>query len=197
MAKTLRIDVSPDLKKKKKKKSFAIADVKLEKISKLSTKAETKSIIGRNAEQIHQLLESKDNENAIPLIYRKMLQSLIDVLPLAESQIRKTKAARGVYQLNTLISSVRELLVDVQASQDRGMLGQNLVEQVIKPSFGDLAQTVVREYAAISADAKANMGEKEFARFRTELLASRTRTAEAMTLQFRDIKDQTIQYLER
>lgn len=197
MTKILRLDVSPDLKKKKKKKKLEIAEVKLKKISKLSTQAETKSIIGQNAEQIHQLLENKDNEAAIPLIYRKMLQSLVDLLPLAERQVRKTKGARGVYQVNTLISSVRELLVDVQASQDRGMLGQNLVEQVVKPSFGDLAQLIVTEYAAISADAKLNMTDKQYGRFRTELLASRARVAESMTARFRDIKDQTIQYLER
>jgi elongation factor P--beta-lysine ligase len=197
MTKTLRLDVSPDIKKKKKKKKLEIAEVKLKKISKLSTQAETKSIIGQNAEQIHQLLENKDNEAAIPLIYRKMLQSLVDLLPLAERQVRKTKGARGVYQVNILISSIRELLVDVQASQDRGMLGQNLVEQVVKPSFGDLAQTIVTEYAAISADAKLNMNDKEYGRFRTELLASRARLASAMTERFRDIKDQTIQYLER
>lgn len=192
---TLQLDVTP--KKKKKKKTFEVADVKLKKISKLSTQAEAKSIIGQNAEQIHQLLEAKENDKAIPLIYRKMLQSLVDLLPLAERQVRKTKGARGVYQVNTLISSVRELLNDVQASQDRGMLGQNLVEQVVKPSFSDLAQTIVTEYAAIAADAKLRMNDRDYASFRKEVLDSRARLANAVTLQFRDIQAQTIQYLER
>jgi hypothetical protein len=88
-------------------------------------------------------------------------------------------------------------MVDIQAAQDRGMLGQNLVEQIVKPTFTDVAQELVKEYAAIAADAKIGMTSKEFNRFRTSLIDSRTRMANAMTHQFREIRDQTIQYLER
>lgn len=189
--------VEDDDEAPKKKKVLAIADVKLKKITKLSSKAEAKTLIGANVEQIHQLLEAKNNEVAIPLIYRKILQGLVDVLPLAEIQVRKTKGAKGIYQVNTLISSIREVLNDIQASQDRSMLGHSLVEQVIKPTFSDLAQIMVREYAAISADAKTGMDDREFGRFRTSLLASRARLADSMTVQFREIKDGTIQFLER
>lgn len=200
-----KVEEEPVKKKKKrvaedeptKKPKNAIAEIKLTKISKLSSKAEARSIIGKNVEQIHQLLEAKNNDVVIPMIYKNMIQGLVDLLPLAETQVRKTKGARGVYQVNTLISSIRELLNDVQASQDRGMLGHALIEQVIQPAFTDVAMEIVKEFASISADAKSGMEAREYDRFKVSLIASRKVVADSLTNMFRDIREQTIQYLER
>lgn len=190
-------DDEPVKKKKKKKPENAIAEIKLKRISKLSSKAEARSIIGKNVEQIHQLLESKNNDVVIPMIYRNMIQGLVDLLPLAETQVRKTKGARGVYQVNTLISSIRELLNDVQASQDRGMLGQALIDQVVKPAFSDVSMEIVKEFATLNADAKNGMEPREYDRYKASLLNSRKAVADALTAMYRDIRDQTIQFLER
>jgi len=173
-----------------------VTEVKLKKAKRDSSVKEVSSIVAANSEQILALLDSKENDKAIPLVYRTLLQSLVQMFPLAESYVVKTEGTKGIYQVNTLVSSIRELLVDIQAAQDRGMLGTQLVETVVKPATSDLAQEMVKEYSLISADAKGLMEPDEYAKFQVLLRESRSRMAGAVNRQFRDIQGQVIEYLE-
>lgn len=219
--KTLEIDVTPKKKKKavdddepvvKKKKRLTLDDeprkktlllsndvepIKKKKLSKINAK-NMKSHFGDGAEKILQLLDINETDSAVALIYKKTLSSLVDLLPYAEQAVRKSKGARGVYQINSLISSMREIMVDIQSAQDRGMMGQALMETVMKPSFKDIAQTMVEEYAMIGADAKlAIQDPQELNRFMTGLRESRTRLGASMNKTFKEINDNTIAYLQR
>ena len=160
-------------------------------------KAKLRSIFGDRSEKIQQLLEINDTDTAVALIYKRSLQSIVDLIPYAEHAVRKSKGARGVYQINSLISSMRELMVDIQSAQDRGMLGHQLVEQVLKSSYRELAEEILKEYSTLGADARLGMTDKEYDRFRTALTDSRERLAAKMTANFRTVKEQTIQYLQR
>lgn len=196
--KVLQIDVSPELKKKKKRELVEVDDEedKPKRISK-NGKAKLRSIFGERSEKIQQLLEVNDTDTAVALIYKRALQSLVDLIPYAEHAVRKSKGARGVYQINSLVSSMRELMVDIQSAQDRGMIGHQLVENVLKGSYRTIAEEVLKEYSTLASDAKIGMTDKEFGRFQTALRESRTRLANSMTINFREVKDQTIQYLQR
>lgn len=186
----------PAPSKKTAREIIEAPETKLPRISKLNTKG-MRSIFGDNAESIMQLIEANDTDSAMSLIYKKSLQTLLDLLPYAEHAIRKSKGARGVYQINSLISSMRELMVDIQSSQDRGMMGQALMENVIKPTFADLANSIVQEYGMIGADAKLGMTDKEWERFQVSLKASRSRLADSINRQYGEIREQTISYLQR
>lgn len=183
-------------KKKKKSTELVVLEEEPKRLSKLKGKG-MKSIFGDNSEKILQLLEINDTDSAVALIYKKALSTLVDLLPFAEHAIRKSKGARGVYQINSLISSMRELLVDIQSAQDRGLMGQSLMANVIRPTFTDLAQEVVKEYGMIGADAKNGMTEKEWSRFSVSLKESRSRLADNITMQYRQINEQTISFLQR
>lgn len=189
-------DVTPSDKKKTKKKSSELVEADKPKISRLKGKG-LKTIFGEKAEKIQQLLEINDTDSAVSLIYKRTLQSLVDLIPYAEYAVRKSKGARGVYQINSLISSMREIMVDIQSAQDRGMMGEHLISSVIKPTFGDIAQDIVKEYSMIGADAKSGMTDKEWERFRPLLMESRARLADNITKHFRDLKDGTIDFLQR
>jgi hypothetical protein len=195
MGKVLQLDVSP-VKKKKKKKTLEVAEVKLKKAKKSSSPSEVSSIVATNSAQIIQLLEGKENDKAIPLVYRSLLQSLVQMFPMAEAYVHKTEGTKGIYQVNTLVSSIRELLVDIQAAQDRGMLGHQLVETVVKPATSDLAQEMVKEYSIISADAKELMTAEDYAKFKVLLTDSRTRLANAVNRQYTETRTQLIEFLE-
>lgn len=188
--KKLELDVSP-------KRKLVIPDPDDPKKLSKTRKKNVKSIFGDSSEKILQLLETNDTDSAISLIYKKALSSVVDVLPYAEHNIRKSKGVRGVYQLNALISSMRELLTDMQSAQDRGLLGQSLMDSVIRPAFSDMAQDIVVEYSAIGADAKQGMTEKEWSRFRVALKDSRTNLANKFTAHYRRLNDETISYLQR
>jgi len=192
-------DVSPEPKKKKKKKrmDLAVADDDEPKLSKNRTKLLLKTQFGKGAEKILRLIEQDDTDSAIALLYKRLLSSVVDILPMAEMGIRKSKGTRGTYQYVQLISSLRELMVDVQSAQDRGMMGEMLVRSVVQPSFGDLAQDTVQEFSIIAADAKGHMTQEEYAKFAPLLREARSRLANRMTAHYRTMQEGIISYLQR
>lgn len=201
-------DVSPKKKKRvdddepKKKKRVdheeerALALIEKPKLSKLKGKA-LRTQFGQGAEKILALLEQEDTDPAIALIYKRLLQTVVDVLPLAEMGIRHSKGVRGIHGFNMLISSMRELMVDIQQAQDRGMMGEMLVQSVIKPAFGDLAQETVQEFAMIASDAKATMTPEEYEKFAPLLRESRGRLANRMTHHYNVMRTGVVGYLQR
>lgn len=195
-------DDDEPVKKKKKKRveedeeeSRELAVAEPPKLSKLKGKA-LRTQFGSGTEKILRLLEQDETDPAIALIYKRLLQSVVDVLPLAEMGIRSSKGVRGVHGFNMLISSLRELMVDVQQAQDRGMMGEMLVSKVIWPELGDLAQETVREFSIIASDAKATMTAEEYEKFAPMLRESRDRLANSMTKHFRKMREDTINYLQ-
>lgn len=167
------------------------------RISKLRNVKRLKSILGDSAEAVHQLLEVGDNESATSLIHKKVLQTLIDVLPYAEATIRKTKGTRGVYQVNSLVSSIREVMLDLQAMQDKGALGEALVEKIIRPSYLDVGMQLIQEYSNIAAEARASMSVDEFKSFKATLARSRSNVAEFVQKEYIRVKDDTKAFLQR
>lgn len=103
----------------------------------------TLTLFGEEAPRIQELLIAKDSDNAIILTQRHLLRTLIDIIPLAEKQVRASDSVRGVYALNTLISQTRELITDIQATRDQQYLARNIVDNIIRPSFMDIAQFMI------------------------------------------------------
>lgn len=186
-------------KKKKKKVSDSTEVVMIDgspKLSKLKGKA-LRTQFGQGAEKILRLLESDDTDPAVALIYKRLLQSVVDVMPLAEMGIRASKGTRGIHGFNMLISSLRELMVDVQSAQDRGMMGQTLVMSVMQPAFSDLAQDMVQEFSVLAADVKAKLSQEDYDTFLPLLRECRSRIANRMTFHYNIMRDGTIQFLQR
>lgn len=166
------------------------------RISKLNTKG-MRSIMGDSAEDIQQLLEAGENDSATTMMHRRMLQSLVDLLPYAEHNVRKSKGQRGVYQVNSLISSVRELILDLQSTQDRGQVGALLIERVIRPSYLDIGMAVVQEYATLLAEARALLEPDDYKTFKTMHGESRRRLAESIQSQFGKVKEEATTFMQR
>lgn len=194
--------------KKKKKKIVRDLDTVLRKrISKAD--GDDNSIIGDAAEEILQLLEDNNSQSAVPLIYKRLLQSLVDTIPAAEHAVRASKGAKGVYQLNSLISSLRELMVDIQSSQDRGQLGASIVESILRPAYKDLAISVLTEYESLISDmrlALENLGSSKVTEEKIDtekrlmqknFKESRERLANSMQTQYNDSATKIVDYLQR
>jgi hypothetical protein len=184
------------------KKSTALAIVDntpkdLKSISKLRTKG-MRSIIGDSAEDIQQLLEVGDNDNATSLMLKRMLQALIDLVPYAENNVRKSKGQRGVYQINSLISSIRELMIDLQSAQDRGAIGEALNEKVLRPAFLDVAMELVKETAMLSSDVKDLLSVEDYNnKFRPLVIAQRTRIGQYVQKRYEEAAQATKQFMQR
>jgi len=184
-------------KRQQKEYVLALADQKpKQRISKINSK-KLKSIMGESAEKIQQMLEVNDGDNARSLMYKTMLQSLVDLIPYAENNIRKTKGARGVYQLNSMISSVRELLVDVQASQDRGRIGELMVERLIAPAILDIGTKIVQKFELLKSDARDRMNSDDYRMFNEDLKKHRNELAEMINETFFNLREEIKNYMQR
>lgn len=121
------------------------------KISKTDL-ANLDSIVGDKVEVIQDMLEQGNFESATNAMHKVLLQTLVDVLPFAEQAIRKTEGAKGVYQINSLVSMILETLSSARSQADRGALAEHILERTVKPVFKGIAEALVREFMALSAD---------------------------------------------
>jgi hypothetical protein len=177
------------------------------KISKLKNVKKMRSIVGDSSEQISQLLESNETDQAVSLMYKRMLQTLLDLLSYSEQYVRKTKAAKGVYQVNALISNIRELMTDIQSAQDRGMLGDAMIERILQPSFREIGSQFVQEFATLESDIRTitnasiqtgnALTKEDQKEIKKEILETRGHLASVMQTQYEDMKMQIVQFLQR
>ena len=150
------------------------------------------SRFGGRAEQIISMLEFQDSDGAISLLSRSILQTLVDVLPLAEHNIRATKGQKGIYQLNQLVSSVREMMIDLQALRDKGLVGQRLVESTIRPAFMDIGVQIVTAFAKLEASARNSMSDTDFADYRKELKGLRDNMGSYIQTQYQEVQSTVV-----
>ena len=204
MAKKPDTDLEVKKKKKKKKTSeernLAVIKETLEvgtkkTISKLKTKG-MRSIMGDSAEVIQQLLESNANESAMSLMQKRLLQTLVDVLPYAEHAVRHSKGMRGVYQLNSLITSLREVMIDMQSTRDKGAMGAELVERVLRPAFLDIGMFLVQEEARLDGDIKDLVGTDNFRKIKTARRESVTRIGQTIQDKYTEAKQAAVTFLQ-
>lgn len=181
------------LPKKVKKSNLPALFVKppQQRISKL-TPNKMKSILGDSAEQIHQLLESDSNESASALLRKRLLQEVLDLIPLAVNGVRKTKGQRGVYQVNSLITSIREIMIDMQATQDKGAMGDSIVEKILRPAFMDIATELIKEDGIIANVVKSTTDNESFRRIEDAKNDSVKRLANMMQLKYEEAKEKMI-----
>ena len=178
----------------KNKVATSIAQGKKARISKLNTKGMV-SILGDSSEEIMQLLEVNKNESATSLIQKRLLQSLVDVLPYAEHNVRESKGQRSVYQLNSLITSLREVLIDIQSTRDKGALGEALVEKIIRPMFLDLGMLLIQENAKTDNILKDLMTPENYREAKKTKAESLERIATAIQLAYTEAKAQVIAFI--
>lgn len=179
----------------KKSKGTALAVVGNESISRLDADG-LATILGSSAEKIQQLLEVGNADSATNLIQKRMLQALIDLLPHAEANVRATRGQKGVYQINSLITSVREILSDLQAAKDRGALGDSLVEKIVRPTFLDIGMALVQEEQSMSAFMRDNVDIETFKKLRAEHRESIKRIGVLINRKYEEAKTNTIAFLQ-
>lgn len=201
---TKKLDISGKPKKVKlpkkitKERALVIAaEPEKKRISKLKNVSKMRSILGDSAEDIHQLLESNNTDSATTLMQKRMMQTLIDMLPYAEHNIRKSKGARGVYQINSLLTSLRELMIDVQSVKDKGAIGDAMVEKVIRPAFLDIGMQLVLEDERVLKEIKDEVNVETYRKVRDIHKDSLKRLAANIQEKYAEAKQQAIGFLQQ
>jgi hypothetical protein len=132
--------------------------------------AKLQSFFGPKADEIVRMLEDKDTDGAVSMIGRTLLATVVNILPILEQNVQQSRCTKGAYQFNQTVSSIRELLADLQAAQDRGEIGHRIVERFIRPAFQDIGAQIVTGFAEIEAQAKNRMSDSEYQEFRKDTL---------------------------
>lgn len=168
-----------------------------DRISRLGLSEQTTSILGASAEEIAQLLESGDSDAVADRMNTRMLQACIDLLAQAEKGVRDSNGTRGVMGFNNLVASIRELMIDRQATRDRGAMGETLCESVLRPMLLDIAMMLMTEYSGIMMDARNYMKNEDFRDFKKSVEESRKRAGESMQNQYVDARNKIVEFMQR
>ena len=151
---------------------------------------------GSNADTIIEMLEANNNDGALTLLKKKLLMTVIDVLPDAEAIIRETKGGKGTYQFVTLISQIRELITDIQSDQDRKHIARNLCEDVIRPSFMDIAQNMITQHHSFKKEMEGKIKPDQLQNFGKELQELARNMAKDMTAKYLEVEQKIFNALK-
>lgn len=145
---------------------------------------------GDRAERILEMLEDDEQtDGAISLLSRSIIQTLVRTLPLAETHVRNSQGTKGIYQLNQLVSGIRESLVDLQALREKGDLGRTIVERYIRPSYMEIGVQVTQMFTLVESNAKGRMSREDFVSFRQNLEDTKLNLARYMMAQYEEVAE--------
>lgn len=182
------------LAKKKKPKLPALTAEGKQRISK---SGKLHSIMGDDAESLQQLLESGDSDSALSILNKRLIQTSIDLIAEVEAGIRESNGRFGVHSFNGLVQTIRELMIDLQSTQDRGAMGVTLMDTVIRPAMLEIAMAIMTEYATVANEIKLLVDADTYKEVRESQKASQTRAAALIQSQYGQIRDKTIEFLQR
>lgn len=124
-------------------------------------KAKVVRHFGKSASRILKMVNNDENtDGAVILLQRALLSSSITALTLVEDTTLKTQGAKGVYAYNALISQIRELLADVQSSQDTARIAAELGDRVTLALRG-VAEAVLDQHHAFKRELEAYLSEED------------------------------------
>lgn len=138
--------------RKKLEKRLAIVQKKAAKIVKFKKQKVTigkdgkkiyPSMFNRRMTSMQTRIDKGDVDQAILIIQKQLLKTLIDVIPIAEKGYRQYKNERAAYAFQAMVSGAREVISDIQATNDQQHLIDNIIVNILQPSFTSIAQQVV------------------------------------------------------
>lgn len=213
-AKALEFNVNRTGKKVPKLVAEPVSRKDAKKIDKMSARLQTQLAVigdvkpkavqraitenfGEAAPQIVQMLEMNDNDGAIIVLQKRLLQSSIAMLVHAEKLMTDTQGAKGTYQYATLVSQIRELITDIQAARDRSFIANQIMQSIIQPAFIDMAEMVMNDHSGFRKELLDDglIAEKYVAQFNTSLRRLAQGMAQKMQVKYRDVEMKLMQSL--
>lgn len=156
------------------------------------------SILGIDAEALQQMLESGESDSALTQLNRRLIQTSIDLIAEVEVGIRESKGRYGVHSFNGLVQSIRELMIDLQSTQDRGAIGLTLMENIVRPTILEIGMAIMKEYQIMGNDVESlGLPKSNLAEFRTRQVESRTRIGNVLQTKHDEMKASIIQAMQR
>lgn len=160
-----------------------------------ATKKKLKTMFGQRTREILTLIENNERDGAVVLIYKQLLKMLVSLVPILEKVVRRSKGRYGTYQVNQLVSQLRELLADMQSVQDRGLLGRTLIKRYVRPAFADIAMQMLQNDQRILNLALLHLPGDRRAQVEAELKETQKELARFIQAQYRHVSEEIIKGL--
>ena len=196
---TMSLDDDDEQKRKKSDTELVIVEPKKKKAADQPTNlANLRTIFGEDADEMVALLEDGTNDDsAISKLNKRLIQSSINLIAQVEKGVHDSNGRYGVHSYNGLVQTIRELVIDLQSTKDRGALGAAITENILRPVFLDMAMQVMTEYARVAHDVKDLVDPEVYKQFKTSQLESRDRLGAFLQDQYAKMRDETIKFLQR
>jgi hypothetical protein len=201
---TMSLDDDDDQPRLKKKASTELVIVEPERKKKKAATdptpnlANLRTIFGEDAEEMIEMLESgNDDDSTVSKLNKRLIQSAINLIAKVENGIHESNGRYGVHSYVGLVQTIRELVIDLQSTKDRGALGVTITENILRPAFLDIGMRLMEEYAKVAHDAKDVVDDEQYKQFRKSQLESRERIAAFLQDQYAKMRDDTIKFLQR
>lgn len=200
-------EVKPEPKVEKKEKKHEVVVYKEKKPTKLRQERleiykkdrkaweNAETLFGDRATEIMERIEADDREGVTKMLYQELMRMMVDLVPIIEKGVRATKGFRGVRSLNEMVSQIRELIADMQAVQDKGMLGQTIVARYVRPAFLDIAMQMVTSNARILAEVLPYVDEKSREKVSANMKGAEKELAKYIQAQYNNIAENIVKGL--
>jgi hypothetical protein len=160
------------------------------------TKKELKSYFGEHSTAIMDMLETGDQDGGLSILKKKLLQTVIRVLPKAEEVLNESGTSRGTYQFVTLVSQIRELVADIQADKDRAYIAQSILETIIRPAFMEIAQQMMTKHHDFRKTSEDYVKSQHAQAYSASLLSLAKDLAADMNVAYRDVSTKLVEALK-
>jgi len=92
-------------------------------------------------------INSSQQEGAVSAIQKQLLLTALAIIPVAEQEYISKSHLRGaenlLYAFNSAVSSVRELVQDIEANKDRATITSKISSNVLHPAFIMIGQRLI------------------------------------------------------
>lgn len=101
------------------------------------------SDLGLEVPEIRRMLSSKDSVSAIANFQLTTLGAISEMVAVAEAKYKDNTTSANAYAFNALLSAAREMIADIQASNDQALLSRRIAQEIIGPNFMNMSQVLV------------------------------------------------------
>ena len=101
------------------------------------------STFANDTDKILTLLDNQENDNAISLVQKEALKSIIGMVAIAEGQYKQYPANTNAMALNGLVTQMRELISDLQANSDKSLVIDRIIYDILYPSITQIANFLI------------------------------------------------------
>lgn len=119
------------------------------------------SSFGYKLDHIRTHIKNRDFQQASLTTKEAILSTLIELIPLAEASLRQSNVKNGIYQFNSLINQVRELMVDLDGERDLNQMVQSILDEAVRPVFMMLAQMIIQFNNSLKRQMRAELDDKQ------------------------------------